>query len=184
VVPERRNSASIQLGEDLIVPGAKKPANRTLHCRFEQLGALVEDSLVLTAREVVGKRPKQGSVHKILLNWPKAGIFQFQGAIVGEVDLRNQTEASVRLRYEVDGVAVDHCVRLALTEQPRRWWFVCPLENIRVAKLYLPPCARRFASRKAHGLMYKCQLEPSRPIHLSPSEVRLLRGLGRFKAHA
>ena len=167
------------------MPSAKKkPARRILHCRSEQPGVLVEDSLVLTAREVVGKPPNQGAVHKILLNWTKAGIFQFQGVIVGEVDLRNPTEALVRLKYEVDGVAVDHCVRLALTEQPRRWWFVCPLENIRVAKLYLPPGARRFASRKAHDLIYKCQLEPKRPIHLSPREVRLLRGLGRFKADA
>jgi len=62
----------------------------------------VEDSLVLTAREVVGKPPNQGAVHKILLNWTKAGIFQFQGVIVGEVDLRNPTEALVRLKYEVD----------------------------------------------------------------------------------
>jgi hypothetical protein len=145
---------------------------------------LVEDSLVLTVGEVAGKGPAhQGAVQRILLTWPKAGIFQLQGTIIGEVDLRNPARASVRLKYEVDGVAMDYCVRLALTEQPPRWWFVCPLENVRVAKLYLPPGARRFASRKAHGLIYKCQLATKRAIDLLPNEVRSLRGLSRFKAH-
>ena len=163
---------------------AKKPAYRTL-IHSERPITLVEDSLVLTVGEVVGKRPAiQGSVHEILLTWPEAGIFQFQGTIIGEVDLRNPAAASVRLRYDVDGVAVDHCLRLELTEQPRRWWFVCPLENVRVAKLYLPPGERRFASRKAHGLIYKCQLEPQRAINLSPNQVRSLRRLSRFKPHA
>jgi hypothetical protein len=37
----------------------------------------------------------------------------------------------------------------------RRWWFICPIKKIRVAKLYLPPGATQFASRKAHDLTYR-----------------------------
>jgi hypothetical protein len=37
----------------------------------------------------------------------------------------------------------------------RRWWFICPIEKIRVAKLFLPPGATRFASRKAYNLTYR-----------------------------
>jgi hypothetical protein len=41
----------------------------------------------------------------------------------------------------------------------RRWWFVCPTENRRVRKLYLPPSARRFRSRRAYRLAYASQRE-------------------------
>jgi hypothetical protein len=37
----------------------------------------------------------------------------------------------------------------------RRWWFICPIKKIRVAKLFLPPGATQFASRKAHDLTYR-----------------------------
>src|SRR5262249_48533164 len=40
-----------------------------------------------------------------------------------------------------------------------RWWFVCPSENRRVRKLYLPPGGRRFRSRQAYGLAYASQRE-------------------------
>jgi len=50
-----------------------------------------------------------------------------------------------------------------LTTEPhyggRRWWFVCPIKKIRVAKLYLPPGATRFASRQAHDLTYRSSQE-------------------------
>ena len=40
----------------------------------------------------------------------------------------------------------------------RRWWFICPIKKIRVAKLYLPPGTTTFASRQAHRLTYRsCQ---------------------------
>ena len=41
----------------------------------------------------------------------------------------------------------------------QRWWFVCPTENRRVRKLYLPPGARRFRSRGAYRLAYASQRE-------------------------
>lgn len=161
------------------MPRAKRKAYRTLiHGHSDSPASLVENSLVLSIGEVVGNSPRyQGSIRKIMLTWPKAGVFQFQNTMMGEVDLHNPTKAFLRLRYEIDGTPVDQCVRLTRTEQPFRWWFVCPLENIRVAKLYLPSGARRFASRKAHGLVYKCEVQPKRDMHLSPNAVRSLRRL-------
>jgi len=41
----------------------------------------------------------------------------------------------------------------------QRWWFVCPTENRRARKLYLPPGARRFRSRRAYRLAYASQRE-------------------------
>ena len=107
--------------------------------------------------------------------WPKAGILR--NTVIGEVDLENPAEASLRLRYELDGLPIDQCVRLTRTEQPLRWWFVCPAENNRVVNLYLPLGASQFASRKAHGLIYKCQVQPKRVMQLSPNEVRRIRRL-------
>ena len=40
-----------------------------------------------------------------------------------------------------------------------RWWFICPVTGERVGRLYLPPGASQFASRRAHGLAYACQTE-------------------------
>ena len=54
----------------------------------------------------------------------------------------------------------DYWIELDTTPQPfggRRWWFVGPLTGRRVAKLYLPPGARTFASRQAYRLSYRSQ---------------------------
>ena len=55
---------------------------------------------------------------------------------------------------------VIYWVELETTPQPfggRRWWFVCPKRGDLVAKLYLPPGALTFASRKAYRLGYRSQ---------------------------
>lgn len=80
---------------------------------------------------------------------------QYRGIVWFEADLRDYESAVLRLKYEMDGIDLDYRVPLVFI-QPlmggRRWYFSCPVENIRVAKLFLPPGARRFASRQAHGL--------------------------------
>jgi hypothetical protein len=52
---------------------------------------------------------------------------------------------------------IDDTIYLAAS-QPRfggqRWWFVCPYENVRVRKLYLPLGGHRFRSRHAYRLAY------------------------------
>jgi hypothetical protein len=55
------------------------------------------------------------------------------------------------LRYKTQGDSIHDCVSLIFTVPHyggRRWWFKCPFQQIRVAKLYLPPGATRFASRQ------------------------------------
>ena len=99
------------------------------------------------------------------LRWSGAIDFQIDGTIRYEADLLNHERASLRLQYEVDRVAIDHCVWLASEEQGllgRRWWFRCPVSGVRVTKLYLPPGAMRFASRQAHELIYPPRLTPKR----------------------
>src|SRR5262245_8570191 len=113
-----------------------------------KVAQLVENSLSLSITDVIGKASKP-EVTIVTLNpaGPQTGMFQFP--IVGELDLRDLARASVRLQYEIDGVPLDYCVRLTWTKQSHQWWFVCPVEGVRAAKLFLPIGARRFASRKA-----------------------------------
>ena len=138
----------------------------------------VENSFVLSIGDVVGRgSPDQGSTRRIVVRPPKAGAVPLEQSIEADVDLSDRARASLRLSFEVDGLPIHQHVRLTCTEPPFRWWFVCPSKDTRVAKLYLPPGARRFASRKAHGLVYQCQVEPRRHLQLSPDAVRLLRHL-------
>lgn len=39
----------------------------------------------------------------------------------------------------------------------KRWWMICPLQQVRVGKLYMPAGGDRFASRKAWRLGYHSQ---------------------------
>jgi len=43
----------------------------------------------------------------------------------------------------------------------RRWWFLCPRNGRRTAKLFLPNGGWHFWSRQAYGLGYACQREDS-----------------------
>jgi hypothetical protein len=157
------------------MPRTQRRAYQTLINASKSL-ALVEHCLALSIREAVGSSPLyERSVRRILLSWPQAGEFRVPTSILAEVDLRDPASASLRLKYELDGLPVDQRVELTSSEPPFRWWFLCPERNIRVAKLYMPAGARRFASRRAHGLIYRCQLQAKRNTGLSPSVVRLLR---------
>lgn len=51
----------------------------------------------------------------------------------------------------------DQHIRITSAPAPfggRRWWLICPVRNLRVGRLYRPPGGRRFASRRAWGLVY------------------------------
>ncbi len=39
----------------------------------------------------------------------------------------------------------------------RRWWFSCPVSDVRCSALYLPASGGRLASRQAHGLTFASQ---------------------------
>jgi hypothetical protein len=118
----------------------------------------VEDCLVLSVKELFDRGLiERGAFRTGSWRWADSNIFQVDGMIRYEADLRNHERASLRLQYEVDRVATDYSVSLASEEQGllgRRWWFRCPVNDARVTKLYLPPGARRFASRQAHELIY------------------------------
>jgi hypothetical protein len=157
------------------MPRATRRAYRIAVRSDAKVPQLVENSLSLSITDVIGKGSKPGvSIVTLYPARPQTGMFQFQGPIVGELDLRDLARASVRLQYEIDGVPLDYCVRLMWTEQSRQWWFVCPIEKVRVAKLFLPIGARRFASRKAHGLVYRCRAQ-RRPRHVSLDLARLMQ---------
>lgn len=49
----------------------------------------------------------------------------------------------------------------------RRWWMICPFEQVRAAKLYMPLHGGRFASRQAWRLGYRSQrIAPAnKPLH-------------------
>ena len=56
----------------------------------------------------------------------------------------------------------DYVIHLITTPQPFggwRWWFVCPHTGRRVAKLYMPPGAVTFCSRRTYRLAYRSQRE-------------------------
>jgi hypothetical protein len=80
----------------------------------------------------------------------------------------NPWDSWIRLQYAVTDCwsgrphDIDDKILLAASE-PRlgglRWWFVCPYENRRVRKLYLPLGGLRFRSRLAYRLAYASQRE-------------------------
>jgi hypothetical protein len=75
-----------------------------------------------------------------------------------ESELRQDGTGSLFLRCVGPGQQFCHWVSLRSTVPHyggRRWWFICPIEKIRVSKLYLPPGATQFASRKAYDLTYR-----------------------------
>ena len=75
-----------------------------------------------------------------------------------ESELRQDGTGSLFLRCVGPGQQFCHWVSLCSTVPHyggRRWWFICPIKKIRVSKLYLPPGATQFASRKAYDLTYR-----------------------------
>ena len=122
---------------------------------------MVEACLALSIKELFDEGLiEEGSRHAGSWRYTDRNTFQFDGPIQYEADLRDHEKAWLRLRYDADGVKTDHCILLASTTRlnfgGRRWYFRCPLHDIRVTKLYLPPGARQFASRQAHELIHRC----------------------------
>jgi len=89
-------------------------------------------------------------------------------AIKFESSATNPQNSWLRLRYAIcdywtgEQHQIDDKIYLTASRPwfgGQRWWFVCPTENRRVRKLYLPPGARRFRSRRAYRLAYASQRE-------------------------
>jgi hypothetical protein len=119
---------------------------------------VVEECLVLSIKELFDKGLLANHSFQMgSWRWADADISHFNGSVRYEADLRDHEKASLRLEYEIDGLPIDYSLGLSAVDLAMfgpRWWFRCPLEDVRVKKLYLPPQARRFASRKAYDLIY------------------------------
>ncbi len=82
-------------------------------------------------------------------------------AVKYEINIRRDGQGSLWVWYVLDAGHIHQCIGLTSTTPQfggRRWWFICPISELRVRKLYLPPGAQQFASRKAFQLTYRsCQ---------------------------
>lgn len=127
----------------------------------------VEDSLCLSIAALVKKKALvPGSWTRGSWQWSYEGS-EPHAKIGYEANMVDLDAAWLKVTYTASGNPVDYRVRL-VSSQPtyggRRWWFLCPLVRQdggpprRVAKLYLPPGGKYFASRQAYGLTYtSCQ---------------------------
>jgi hypothetical protein len=126
--------------------------------------AAVEDGLTLSISALMGKGALvPGRITAGTWAWHYGDGDAF--AKIGYVaDMRTPDAAILRLSYSAQGHPVDDVIRLVWTSPRyggRRWWFLCPVDirqqrpPRRAAKLYLPPGARHFGSRQAHGLTYQ-----------------------------
>ena len=88
------------------------------------------------------------------------------GSVSYTCNLSDPEAATLVLEYtftdERTGEKRDYTQRIALSYTVphyggRRWWMHCPVNGARVAKLYMPPGAEAFASRKAWRLGYHSQ---------------------------
>jgi hypothetical protein len=124
---------------------------------------VVENCIVLSINDIVVRKGmvlasgrRRGS-----LSWRYSDQDPPLAVIRYEVSFWGGDTGCVWLEYARYGEHVHSCISLISTI-PRfgghRWWFKCPAKGIRVGKLYLPPAATHFASRRAHDLTYKsCQ---------------------------
>ena len=89
----------------------------------------------------------------------------YTGATAAEVvmctRLSDEEDPHVRLIHrESQATTADYRIDLKSSVQPYggvRWWFICPITGMRVAKLRLPRGAIQFASRQAYCLGYYTQ---------------------------
>ena len=137
----------------------------------------VEDGLTLNLNKLIRERT-------FCPNQERSGSIVWTNSVTGErtawISYRATLEEEhgrVRLTYTSthpwSGAThrSDYWIALTTTPQPfggRRWWFICPKRGDLVAKLYLPPGAFTFASRRAYRLAYRSQ-------RVSPSDRAINR---------
>lgn len=104
-----------------------------------------------------------------------------KSASIGYIaDMKDPSDASMRLQYTCNGKTEDYVVRLTTTTPNfggLRWWFVCPLTGKRAAKLYLLNGASKFVSVKAYRFAYRSQNEGYADRALSKAQ-KIRRKLG------
>ena len=98
---------------------------------------------------------------------------EYIGSIGYSSDLTDPSSGSVRLHYNHEDKPVDYRVSLTTTRPyfgGVRWWFVCPVNGTRAAKLHLPSGSDIFASRQAFDLAYRSQNETPGDRQLSKAQ--------------
>jgi hypothetical protein len=120
---------------------------------------VVEDCLVLSIQDLICQGVLvPGSFCSGLWTWRYGAAAEPPDATISyESDLRSPGSAWLRLWFTTEHGPTDQYIWFTRTKPNyggARWWFRCPLLNIRAGKLYLPPGARMFASRLAHELTY------------------------------
>lgn len=112
---------------------------------------LIRHKLVVPGKHVSGS-----------IIWSRVRDGEKVASIGYEANLINPDTAWMRLHYSHNGKPVDYRVHLTTTcpnYGGLRWWFLCPSDGSRVAKLHSPPGGVIFASRKAYNLAYQSQHE-------------------------
>ena len=107
------------------------------------------------------------------LTWTRSHSGEEVASIGYSSDLTAAASGSVRLHYNHKSSPVDYRVSLTTTRPyfgGVRWWFVCPVNGSRAAKLHLPSGSHVFASRQALDLAYRSQNETSNGRLLSKAQ--------------
>jgi len=107
-----------------------------------------------------------------------------------EVDMCEPDGASVQIEYSAPwrgggNRLVTEWIALTATYPNfggTLWWFVCPMSDMRVGCLHLPPNGERFASRQALGLAYRSAREshPARLLRAARAVDAKLGGRGNL----
>lgn len=136
---------------------------------------VVEDGLTLNLFKLVREKTiipgKQVSGSLI---WRSVRTGEKTASISYEANMFNPYAAWMRLHYTSDGKPMDYKVRLTTTRPHYgglRWWFICPANGSRVAKLHSPPGGDLFASREAYRLGYQSQQESPMFRYLSQAQA-------------
>lgn len=123
---------------------------------------LVEDAYALDLRSLVRKA-------RLALGVTVAGQWEISTPIGNRrmtiqyhADLTNLEDFTLVMKFRIDGIGYRQRVSLHVTKPHlggARLWFLCPITGQRARMLYLPVDKRQFASREAHGLVYRSQSE-------------------------
>jgi hypothetical protein len=92
--------------------------------------------------------------------WTYSATGEECGTVGYTADLTDLAHAFVQLRYSANGTPMHYPIWLHRTPcrfGGFRWWWVCPRTGHLATKLYLPPGATTFASRRAYRMAYRSE---------------------------
>lgn len=104
-----------------------------------------------------------------------------------DADLTDPDEARVQLSFCAGGRKHCQTVHLVATRPSLgglRMWFVCPVTRCRARALYMPEGKKLFASREAHGLIYRSQGESDLFRSITRAQNILARLGGDLSIHS